>query len=336
MGGFSIYASPAIIAFAIKLIIVSSWLSPTKRLGVSKQLMVLIAALGLLNLSEASFFWARGLDLKEPPFGLSYFICAVWMLSFLVHFCISEFSKRKLIPYVTYAYAAALTVGLLLKVVVDGYVPWKYAYTKVPGDYYWAFEVFTLGTLLTALLVLIRNSYSAKLSSKLRLKARWLLFGFSLSFLAIPFIIIAQRYFSSPINTLITLPITFTAMVVIFVYAHLAHNLVSIPLPFSRDHKAQKHNRNILSLVAITLEQTNSSRLALSMLQQHSILLARSGFSQEFAATQTTRDLLHTKECSKALVSVVEKINKCADSKIIYLGFNISSNKEYRLLPQKK
>ncbi len=333
MGGLSIsvFAVPAVIALSIKIMIVASWFNRNAHTGVSRPLIALIAALAALNLSEISFFWAKGQNLQEPPGGLMYFVIAVWMLSFLVHFCISEFSDRKMIYQAVYVYAVTLTIGISLGWVVDGYTPWRHAYTKIPGELYWTFEIFVLTSLMISIVVLTYNSFNKKILSRLRLKARWMLAGFSLSFLAIPFIIVVQHYSESPINSLITLPVTFTAMIIIFIYSHMTRNLISIPLPFSNDYKDQKRLQKLLKLVITTIERSNSNRVALAMLEQHGIILTRTVVSSGFSATIRTKELLHSRSCSDALETVVNKINEAENTSTVYIGFNLSSNQDYRL-----
>ncbi|MFQ5994625.1 MAG: helix-turn-helix domain-containing protein [Acidiferrobacterales bacterium] len=200
-------------------------------------------ALAIQNIAEIAAFYYDGP--KQPlPIQLSegyiYFSASIIAIALLVHLASvlgwDKQARNRMVLIVIYA-PAALLQGLLWfsPSFVTGFEPMAYTYTKVPGELYFLFEIYTVAYLSTAVVLLIHGSLKQQTTSK-RLRNKLMLVGMLPIFLVVVAVVSLQHLGLQYFNTTVTLPIAVTFFLIVTAYATHQHRLFDIEfyIPWSK------------------------------------------------------------------------------------------------------
>ncbi len=235
------YAIPAILALLAKAVIyLYAHLSPVRNLETRLYLLFLFA-LSIQNLAEITFFTAQAKSLPIPPGGLLYFGASVVALALLLHLAAvlstPAFYQKNHRALLAVIYGPALTLEALVwsgTSLVAGFEPMGFTYTRIPGPYYFLFEVYAVAYLLGAVSLFLGGSRSAFASKQL--KNRLMLLGMFPGFVLILSVLLLQHFGSRGFNTTVTLPIAITFFLGITAYATHQYRLFDIGfyIPWSK------------------------------------------------------------------------------------------------------
>ncbi len=248
------YAIPAIFALAAKAVIYFYARSSKLRNLETVLYLWFLFGLSIQNLAEISVFVSKSQDLFEPLGGKLYFGGSIAALAFLLHLSLcsstERFGRDWRSPLLGLIYIPAILLELLLwtgPLLVAGFQPVSYTYTKVPGPLYVLFEIYTVGYFVVAVSLLIYGSMH-RAGPIDRLRNKLVLLGALPGFVLVLAVIGLQHYTSfRTFNVTVTLPIAITFFLGVTAYATHQHRLFDIQffIPWSkvRARKTAFYNR---------------------------------------------------------------------------------------------
>jgi DNA-binding protein Fis len=229
------YAVPAVLALLAKgIIYLYAHYSPQRNVETRLYLLFLFA-LSIQNLAELSAFSDKSLGLLEPNWGKLYFAAGIVALALLAHLALRLAADSPLLGgraafYLALYVPAGLLLWLLASgpLLVMGFEPLAYTYTKVPGPLYLLFEIYAVAYFGTSVLLLAYGSAKQDTPSK-RLKNKLMLLGALPGFIVVVAVIGLQHYAGfRAFNTTVTLPIAITFFLAVTAYATHQHRLFDI------------------------------------------------------------------------------------------------------------
>lgn len=226
------YAIPAILAlFAKATIYFYSKLSQTRNLQTRLYLLFLFA-LSIQNLAEITFFTAQARNLSAPAGGFTYFGASIVAIALLAHLAsvlaVGKHVRQNLV--VVAIYMPALLLEALLwntNLLVSGFEPLHYTYTKIPGPFYFLFEIYALSYLGSVAVLLVYGSFKQTTSYE-KAKNKLMLLGMIPIFLVVVTVIVLQHAGIRSFNTTVTLPIAVTFFLAVTAYATHQYRLFDI------------------------------------------------------------------------------------------------------------
>lgn len=241
---FSFYALPAMVALLAKAaIFFYAHQSKVHNLQ-TKLYLVFLFALSIQNLAEIWAFAAHADGLPSPPTGTLYFSASTLAIAFMLHFALSVAKSGSTrgdgvsALGIATLYIPALILQPLLwltPLVVAGFEPMRYTYTKISGPLYFLFELYALGYLCATVVTLI---YGARFQTTAhrRSQNKLLLLGLLPWIALVTLIIVLQQFGFRGFNSTVTLPIAITFFLVISAYATHQHRLFDIEffVPWSK------------------------------------------------------------------------------------------------------
>ena len=242
----TLYAIPAILALIAKVVIyIYARFSTIKNLETRLYLLFLFS-LSIQNLSEITFFTAKAHGLSAPPGGFLYFAASIIAIALLLHLavvlaCDRGTTEPRRFTNIYLIYAPAIVLEVLLwssETLVEGFQPLAYTYTKIPGQLYFLFELYSISYFLGVIGLLFYGS-SRQVTSFKRLKNKIMLIGLAPFISLVILIVVLQHFGMSHFNTTATLPIPLTFFLIFTVYATHEHRLFDIQyyLPWSKVRK---------------------------------------------------------------------------------------------------
>ncbi len=239
------YAIPAILALIAKgVIYFYARFSETRNLQTALYLLFLFA-LSIQNLAEITFFTAQAVQLASPPGGIVYFGASILALALLLHLALAlafnwQYRQKSFLSTAA-IYAPALILEILLwgtSLIVSDFRPFNYTYTKVPGPFYFLFEIYTLGYLIATVLILFYGNRTQSTPTK-RAKNKLMLLGMLPGFAVVATVISLQRTSEAAFNTTVILPVAITFFLAITAYATHQYRLFDIQfyIPWSKVRK---------------------------------------------------------------------------------------------------
>jgi DNA-binding protein Fis len=241
------FSLPAIVALLVKAgIFFYAHFSQAHNLQTRVYLWFLFA-LAIQNIAEITAFYYSGPIDKLPialPAGFVYFGASIMAIALLLHLAVLLVRSRPIStgPLLLAIYAPALLLEMLLwstSLLVTGFEPMNYTYTKVPGLLYFLFEIYAIGYLCAVVTLLVYGSYAQHTRYK-RLQNKLLLLGMLPIFVVVTLVVTLQHYFGLPyFNTTVTLPIAVTCFLIVTAYATHQYRLFDIDfyVPWSKVRK---------------------------------------------------------------------------------------------------
>jgi len=261
MGLITPYALPAVLALAAKAgLFFYARQSRVHNLQTQLYLLFLFS-LSVQNIAEITFFTAKAEGLAAPSGGIVYFSASIIAIALLLHLALalsvprsgSEIELPK--QYVVLVYLPALALEVLLlftPLLVAGFQPLNYTYTKIPGPLYSAFEMYTVGYLALTVLMLIRGAARQQTSFR-RQQNKILLAGLVPIVILVIAIVLLQHVGFRGFNTTATLPVAVTFFLAVTAYATHQYRLFDVDffIPWSKVRKRKTaFYRQIQALIA--------------------------------------------------------------------------------------
>ena len=261
----TLYMLPAVIALLTKAAIYFyARYSGVDNLKTRLYLLFLFS-LSIQNLSEITFFTGRAYNLPEPLGGTLYFCASVFALAFLLHLSLvmgtnlrNQANNDIPGPVVVLIYLPLFVLQVLLlssTLVVAGFEPVTYTYTKIPGPFYFLFEAYALVYLSAAISFFVRGAVRQSTVYQ-RLQNKLFLFGLLPIVLLVIVILSLQRFGFVGFNTTATLPLAITFFLAVTAYATHQYRLFDIEffLPWSkvRKRKTEFYRRIQATIAAIS------------------------------------------------------------------------------------
>ena len=202
------YASPALIALLLKCYFLSLVVKTNQ--DATKVLVALLACLSFLNMLEILFFVSS----SEDSILLSlYYIAAMFSLMLISEFIF--YLTRSQIPFFNIVHIFGLfliPLFMFTPYIIKGAQPMGISITRVPGEYYYLFQIFVLLQLSTSIYLVIKTIFDGNKKSIIRAKSSVIFASFLPMFLAITIILFLMSL-GVNINLVIILPITSTIFV---------------------------------------------------------------------------------------------------------------------------
>lgn len=255
---FTAYAIPAAVALLAKGVIYYFARTSGIRNTETQLYLFFLFSLSIQNLSELTFFAAHAAGLPSPSGGILYFSASIMALPLLVHLCLmlalDRGEKTTSVAVLWYTMSAGLQVLLWSSsLMVSGFVPLAYTYTKVPGPLYFLFEIYVIGSLITVVGLLVYGAFTQNTPSK-RLKNETMLVGL-VPFVAVAIGVVLMQHFApgAKFNTTATLPLALTFFLGVTWHATHQYRLFDIQFywPWSSVRKRKTaFYRRIRSMIA--------------------------------------------------------------------------------------
>jgi hypothetical protein len=245
---FTPYALPAVLSLIAKAAIYFyARYSKVHNLQTRLYLLFLFS-LSVQNLAELGAFVAKAESLVQPWSGRLYFGTNIFAVVFLLHLALlvgngwRHTSDNKIPAWgIALLYTPALFLETLLwgtSLLVAGFEPMGYTYTKIPGLLFFLWESYAICYFFVAMGVLVYGS-STRSTAFQRLQNKFLLVGLlPIITLAIA-VIVLQRFGFHGFNTTSTLPIAITFFLAVTAHATHQHRLFDIEffIPWSKTRK---------------------------------------------------------------------------------------------------
>ena len=258
MSLLSLAVLPALLSFIIKIAILYCERKSLKRNNFTT--LLYICALQSICEVVGSLSYLNGADV-ELLFRL-YYILIAWWLTYTLIYIADVIKLGNKVKYFSAFAAGMLSIALLFSdLIISGYFDIQYSITAVKEQYYWVYQVFVLGIILSSVAVLLKNLIWPK-NTKLQTQSYYLLVA-----LIIPFVAIvgvgSLMLVGYQINMLMILPVATLLFVFFVVKCEKYHGLVDIRrlLPWSKENKfASKVNliASRCSLGEISLKDANN------------------------------------------------------------------------------
>jgi hypothetical protein len=180
----SIHSLPAVIALALKAILIVYAVKSTFRNHETRVFLILLGTLGLHNISEVLLlnYYARyGIDSVLLGFGYAYFATVIPFVALLLHLSL-RFATAQKGPIYIYAflYIPPLALEYLLlgtNTLVSGFKPFQFSVVRVAGPNYYLFETYFVMYLFAALASVVYATWKASPTSFLKARNRLWLVG---------------------------------------------------------------------------------------------------------------------------------------------------------------
>lgn len=235
---FAPYALPAIVALLAKVGMFFYARYSNVHNVQTRLFLLFLFSLSIQNVAEIRFFITNAGTLAPPPIqiGKLYFSMTALALAFLVHLALVVSRNWRsphgnisiggaILVYAPHVFLQALLWSTPL--VISGFEPMGYTYTKIPGPLYFTFEAYAVAYLGATAGLLLYGAYTQTTAFR-RLQNKLLLFGF-IPFIALGLTIIAlQRFGFRGFNTTATLPIATVFLVAVAAYATHQYRLFDI------------------------------------------------------------------------------------------------------------
>jgi hypothetical protein len=235
-----LFSLPAIVALSIKIVLLvyaRRSLVQTRR---THLFLYFLFALALQNVAEISAFFAGQKGVIPLFEGHLYFATSIAALALLLHLTVtltlppSVTARRALVG--VYGYAIVLE-GLLVftPLLVAGFTPFRYGFSRVPGPLYPMFEGFAI-LVFVAVVGLLAYGAMRQSSQQQRLRCQYMLLGLTPMALLVIATVVLLHAGVQWFNSMITLPIAVTFFLVVAAYATHEHRLFDIQffIPWSK------------------------------------------------------------------------------------------------------
>ena len=255
------YVIPAVLALSAKAVIYFYARSSGLRNLETQLYLLFLFTLSLQNLAEISVLTARAQNLLTPAnSGMLYFTASIIALSLFLHLTVVLATNRFARSFWNSITIAIHTPAVILlwllwsgSLLVAGFEPIAYTYTKTPGPLYFLFEIYTVGYISLGAIVLVYGGRHQITRSK-QLKNK-LMFLSLLPMFAVVVTVISLQHYSSfrTFNTTVTLPIAITFFLAISAYATHHYRLFDIEfyLPWSKVRRRKtKFYERIRAMIA--------------------------------------------------------------------------------------
>lgn len=274
---FTPYALPAMVALLAKVgIFFYARYSKVHNLQTRLYLLFLFC-LSIQNLMEIRFFTSvEGLTNQPSTSGTVYFSVSILAIAFLLHLAlVMATSWRREQENLSTAglillYMPAIILEVLIwntSLVVAGFEPMAYTYTRVPGPLFFLWEIYAIGYLCTAAALLVYGT-KTQVTTFQRLQNKLLLIGF-LPIVAVVLAVIGLQHFGfRSFNATATLPLATTFFLAVTAYATHQYRLFDIQffIPWSKLRKRKtEFYKRIQSLIAEIADMRSVHRVVESL-----------------------------------------------------------------------
>lgn len=258
------YALPAVVALIAKAgMYFYARYSKVHNLQTQLYLLFLFS-LSIQNLAEIASFAAHQQGLTSPPSGLLYFSSSIVAIAFLLHLALvlrrnSSVRENLPLPGIVLLYIPALVLEILLwfsPLVVAGFEPMSYTYTKIPGPLYFLFQLYAIGYVCGALGALVYGAMRHP-STFRRLQNKLLVLGLFPWVGLVIAIITLQQFGFRGFNSTVTLPLAITFFLAISAYATHQYRLLDIEffIPWSKVHQRKTAFYNRIQAIVAEIAQ---------------------------------------------------------------------------------
>lgn len=251
--GLAAVTIPALVALIAKgILFVYARLSQVRTLE-TRLYLSLLFALSIQNLAEG---WGLNAIAKHGSasgiYGFIYYGASIAAIALLLHLALAlalGFGNRDIrLLFRILLYAPAILLGLMLcftTALVAGFEPLEHTITKMPGPYYFLFEIYAVGYFVAVPFVLAYGSMKQETASW-RLRNKFMLIGLlPFLFVVLAVVILGHfevRYINAtdstmiPTNTTVLLPVAVTFFLAVTAYAIHQHRLFDIQfyIPWSK------------------------------------------------------------------------------------------------------
>jgi N-terminal 7TM region of histidine kinase/Bacterial regulatory protein, Fis family len=275
---FTPYALPAMVALLAKIGIFY-YARYTKVHNIQTQLYLLcLFALSIQDLTEIQLFLSNAKALTHPPeiSGTIYYSASILAIAFFLHLTLALAKIRThrggvlSVGSTILLYAPAVGLHALLlapPLLIAGYEPMGYTYIRVPGPYYFLYQVYAIGYLAAAAGILFYGSRRQTTPLR-RLQNKYLLIGLVPTAIVVPVVIVLQQVGVRGINSTVTVPLTVSFFLVVTAYAIHQHRLFDITffLPWSKVRRRKTaFYRRIQALITEIAEMGSVQRIIQSV-----------------------------------------------------------------------
>jgi len=230
------YSLPALIALAFKAALFAYAIRSPIRSGTSRLFLLLLGVLGAHNLTEIlafAYFPRHGPDSTMAGIGYAYLITFVIAAAVLLHLTLHLIADLRGEPiggtwtiYVPPVLLSALMLGT--DQVVAGFTPFLGNVIRLPGPWYFLFEIYLALYLVLALGNILAANLRPDLSPMSRIRMRLWLVGLS-PLVLLTVYLLASRHLPLPqISSTFHLPIAQNLFLVIVAYATYQYRLFDI------------------------------------------------------------------------------------------------------------
>ena len=250
--------------------------------------LLFLFALSVQNLAEISHFfvWAGG---TVPDLQLRlYYACAIVALAFVFHFALAVANDRFRHHWrgtVGPVYAAAAGLVVLVfqgDALIRGFAPFGYSLTRIPGPWYFLFEVFAIGIILGVLGSLVYGLFR-QVTPRKRARCAMVLLAIAPMALLVGAVVVSLHFGGRSFNATFINPFAITIFLFITAYATHRHRLFDIQfyLPGSRLRREKRAFYTGLQRLLADLPRLKTPQQALGRLVDQlgcgAALLTRNG-----------------------------------------------------------
>lgn len=216
----------------------------------------LIIALASMNLVEVITFGnlINNFNLLIKPYyaiaivSCSFFLCLSWRLN-------SPTEKKSKICYSVVILANLIVLPLILftDYIISGAMRTSYSVSRVPGDYYWVFQAYSLLFNLSGMVLIWRSYVKAK--NPLDKKRHIVIFYSFLPIVMTGIIILLLMQIGLDINFSIFLPLSTLLFVIVYLFTENRSDLFKflVNIPYSEERAAYKEmNDRLIEYLAKT------------------------------------------------------------------------------------
>jgi len=216
----------------------------------------LIVALASMNLLEVITFGnlIGNFSLLIKPYyaiaiiSCSFFLCLSWRLN-----SPSESTQRTFYLVVILANLVVLPLILFTDAIINGAVRTSYTVSRVPGDQYWIFQIYSLVCILVGM-ILIWRSY-ARANNPLDKKRHIVIFYSFLPIVITGISVLILMQLGFDINFSIFLPLSTLLFVIVYLFTENRSDLFKflVNIPYSEERAAYKEvNDRLIEYLART------------------------------------------------------------------------------------
>lgn len=278
---FTTYALPAVALPAIVALLAKAGIFFYARYSKVHNLqtrlyLLFLFALSIQNVAEIFGLTAHEEGLASPPSGTLYFGSSIFAIAFLLHLALLTGTNRQggedraKASDVLVIYAPAVILEVLLwctPLLVAGFESITYTYNKIPGPLYFLFQIYAVGYLCAAGL-LLAHGWQRQTTKVRRLQNKLLLVGLLPWVVGVIVIIGTQQIGIRNFNTTGILPIAITFFLGVTAYAIHQHRLFDIEfiIPWSKIRKRKtEFYKRIQSLIAEIADMRSVNRIVQSI-----------------------------------------------------------------------
>ena len=145
----NVYSLPAAVALAIKLLLIWKVRLPTDQKRTALLFFLLLLAFSIQNAAELGsyYYTPEQSGVVQPYFGYLYFSASIFCIALMAHLALAVVWPSYPLKYwqINLLYMPVALLQLLLwftPALILGFVPQRFTWTRVPGDYYFLFTTF--------------------------------------------------------------------------------------------------------------------------------------------------------------------------------------------------